>query len=109
MSIRRTTAFLSVVFVLAACTTGGGGSAAPSQAASQPAASQPAGSAPATACTVGVSWNNFQQPRWAAHDEPGIKDTVEAGGGAYISGDADLRREEQPPDVTTMLSQGGKG
>ena len=53
--IRRTTAFLSGVFVLAACTTGGGASTAPSAAASQPAASQPAASAPASAaaCTVG--------------------------------------------------------
>jgi D-xylose transport system substrate-binding protein len=107
MSIRRTTAFLSVVFVLAACTTGGGATTAPSAPASQPAASAPA-SAPASAaaCTVGVSWNNFQQPRWAAHDEPGIKDTVEAGGGTYISADANLSTEQQLTDVTTMLSQG---
>jgi D-xylose transport system substrate-binding protein len=108
MSIRRTTAFLSVVFVLAACTTGGGATTAPSAPASQPAASAPAASAPASAaaCTVGVSWNNFQQPRWAAHDEPGIKDTVEAGGGSYISADANLSTEQQLTDVTTMLSQG---
>ena len=109
MSIRRTTAFLSVVFVLAACTTGGGTSAAPSSAASAPAASAPAASEPAAsavACKVGVSWNNFQQPRWAAHDEPGIRDTVEAGGGEYISADANLSTEQQLTDVTTMLSQG---
>jgi D-xylose transport system substrate-binding protein len=55
---------------------------------------------------VGVSWNNFQQPRWAAHDEPGIRDTVEAGGGTYISADANLSTEQQLTDVTTMLSQG---
>ena len=109
MSIRRMTTFLSVVFVLAACTTGGGTSAAPSTAASAPVASEPAASAPASAaaaCTVGVSWNNFQQPRWAAHDEPGIRDTVEAGGGTYISADANLSTEQQLTDVTTMLSQG---
>ncbi len=109
MSIRRTTAFLSVVFVLAACTGGGGTSAAPTTAASAPPASAPAASAPAAstaACTVGVSWNNFQQPRWAAHDEPGIRDTVEAGGGTYISADANLSTEQQLTDVTTMLSQG---
>ncbi|MGH2473900.1 MAG: substrate-binding domain-containing protein [Candidatus Limnocylindrales bacterium] len=104
MSIRRTTAFLSVIFVLAACTSTGA-STAPSTAASQPPASVPAPSQ-AAACTVGVSWNNFQQPRWAAHDEPGIKDTVEAGGGTYISADANLSTEQQLTDVTTMLSQG---
>jgi D-xylose transport system substrate-binding protein len=103
MSIRRTTAFLSVVFVLAACTTGGGASTAPSSAASQPAAS-----GPATACTVGVSWNNFQQPRWAAHDEPNLKGTVEAGGGTYISADANLSAEQQLTDVDTLISQGAK-
>ena len=103
-SIRRTTAFLSVVFVLAACTSGGGTSAAPSTAASQP----PAASAPASAaaCTVGVSWNNFQQPRWAAHDEPNLRDTVEAGGGKYISADANLSSEQQLTDVDTLISQG---
>ena len=108
MSIRRTTAFLSVVFVLAACTTGGGTSAAPSTAASAPA-SAPAASEPAAsaaACTVGVSWNNFQQPRWAAHDQPNIKDTVEAAGGTYVDKDADLSTEQQLTDVDTLLSQG---
>jgi D-xylose transport system substrate-binding protein len=57
-------------------------------------------------CNVGVSWNNFQQPRWAAHDEPNIKDTVEAGGGTYISKDANLSTEQQLTDVDTLLSQG---
>jgi D-xylose transport system substrate-binding protein len=109
MSIRRVAALsLSGVLVLAACTTGGGATTAPSAPASAPAASEPAasGSQAATECTVGVSWNNFQQPRWAAHDEPGIKDTVEGGGGTYISADANLSTEQQLTDVTTMLSQG---
>ena len=38
---------------------------------------------PTAGCTVGVSWNNFQQPRWAAHDKPHPED-VEAAGGTYI-------------------------
>jgi D-xylose transport system substrate-binding protein len=57
-------------------------------------------------CTVGVSWNNFQQPRWAAHDEPNLKETVEAGGGTYISADANLSAEQQLTDVDTLISQG---
>ncbi len=108
MSIRRVTAFLSVVVILAACSTGTGATTAPSTAASQPAASESAaasGSA-AAACTVGVSWNNFQQPRWAAHDQPNIKDTVEAGGGTYIDKDANLSNEQQLTDVDTLISQG---
>ena len=59
-------------------------------------------------CTVGVSWNNFQQPRWAAHDEPNLKKTVEAGGGTYISKDANLVSEQQLTDIDTMISQGAK-
>ena len=57
-------------------------------------------------CTVGVSWNNFQQPRWAAHDKPGIQKTVEAAGGKYIDADANLSNEQQLTDVDTLISKG---
>jgi D-xylose transport system substrate-binding protein len=60
----------------------------------------------ATKCTVGVSWNNFQQPRWAAHDKPGIQKTVEAAGGTYIDADANLSNEQQLTDVDTLISKG---
>jgi D-xylose transport system substrate-binding protein len=60
----------------------------------------------APSCTVGVSWNNFQQPRWAAHDEPNLKKTVEDGGGTYISADANLSSEQQLTDVDNLISQG---
>src|SRR5215213_6021428 len=62
----------------------------------------------AAGCTVGVSWNNFQQPRWAAHDQPNIKKTVEAAGGKYIDKDANLSNEQQLTDVDTLISQGAK-
>jgi D-xylose transport system substrate-binding protein len=109
---RRLAALLAVfVIVLAACTSGGGTSAAPSAAesAAAPSAAAPSEAAPSEAaapCVVGVSWNNFQQPRWAAHDEPNLKSTVEAGGGSYISADANLSTEQQLTDVDTLLSQG---
>jgi D-xylose transport system substrate-binding protein len=64
--------------------------------------------ASAAACTVGVSWNNFQQPRWAAHDQPNIKSTVEAGGGTYIDADANLSNEQQATDIATLISKGAK-
>ena len=64
------------------------------------------GRASRPACTVAVSWNNFQQPRWAAHDQPGIKDTVEAAGGTYIDADANLSNEQQITDVNTLISRG---
>jgi D-xylose transport system substrate-binding protein len=103
MSHRRVAGLLGTIAVVLAACSSGGGAATPAGSA-PPAASE----APAADCTVGVSWNNFQQPRWAAHDEPGIKDTVEAGGGTYISADANLSTEQQLTDVTTMLSQGAK-
>ena len=59
-------------------------------------------------CTVGVSWNNFQQPRWAAHDEPNLKKVIEDAGGKYISADANLVAEQQLTDVNTLISKGAK-
>ena len=46
-------------------------------------------------CMVGVSWNNYQEERWAKFDEPAIKKAVEAGGGTYISNDAKSSAETQ--------------
>jgi D-xylose transport system substrate-binding protein len=97
MRIPRLAAVTAVAaIVLAACTsptgsTGGSASASGSAAA---------------ACTVAVSWNNFQQPRWAAKDKPNIQETVEAGGGTYIDKDADLDATQQLTDVETMIGQG---
>jgi D-xylose transport system substrate-binding protein len=100
----------TVAIVASACTSGGTATTAPQSeapvSAAPASAAAPSGSAAAGDCTVAVSWNNFQQPRWAAHDEPGIRDTVEAGGGTYISADANLSTEQQLTDVTTMLGQG---
>ena len=93
----------SAAIALGACSSSGATTAPtakPSTAASAPA------SAAAGGCVVGVSWNNFQQPRWAAHDEPNLKKTVEAGGGTYISADANLSSEQQLTDVDTLISKG---
>src|SRR3954451_14664627 len=67
-----------------------------------------AGGGTGAGCTVAVSWNNFQQPRWAAHDQPNIKKTVENAGGKYIDKDANLSNEQQATDIDTMISQGAK-
>jgi D-xylose transport system substrate-binding protein len=113
MTNRRIGLLVATLAIVASACTSGGATTAPQSAA--PAASEAPGSAAAPSaggsaaagdCTVAVSWNNFQQPRWAAHDEPGIKDTVEAGGGTYIRADANLSTEQQLTDVTTMLGQG---
>jgi D-xylose transport system substrate-binding protein len=107
--------------LVAACSSGGGATTAPAASASAGASTEASASAGASSsasasssaaaggdCTVGVSWNNFQQPRWAAHDQPNIKDTVEAGGGSYIDADANLSNEQQLTDVDTLISKGAK-
>jgi D-xylose transport system substrate-binding protein len=79
-----------------AATGGAGGSAA-------------AGSAAAGAgCTVGMSWNNYQEERWAKWDEPAIKAAIQAGGGTYIANDAKSSAETQATNVENLISQGAK-
>jgi D-xylose transport system substrate-binding protein len=57
-------------------------------------------------CTVGVSWNNFQEERWAKWDEPAIKAALAEGGAAYISNDAKSSAETQASNVENLISQG---
>src|SRR5436190_2197478 len=73
---------------------GGGGGASPTTAAA--------------ACTVGVSWNNYQEERWAKWDEPAIKAAISAGGGKYVSNDAKSSAETQASNVDNLISQGAK-
>ncbi|MEA2651083.1 MAG: D-xylose transport system substrate-binding protein [Chloroflexota bacterium] len=106
MTNRRFAATLGVIaLVLAAC-TGNAGSSAP--AASEPAASEPAASASAATgdCIVGVSWNNYQEERWALRDEPAIQAALDEVGAEYISADAGSSEEQQATDVENLLSQG---
>ena len=57
-------------------------------------------------CNVGVSWNNFEQPRWAAKDKPNMQATIEAGGGTYTDLDAGLDSAQQQTDVETLINGG---
>jgi len=66
----------------------------------------PSTSAPG--CTIGVSWNNYQEERWAKWDEPAIKAAISAGGGKYISNDAKSSAETQASNVDNLTSQGAK-
>ena len=94
MVIRKLGALLgvaSVAFAAAAC--GGGGTPAPSAGAG---------------CTIGVSWNNYQEERWAKWDEPALKKAIEDGGGKYISNDAKSSAETQATNVENLISQGAK-
>ncbi|HSD49177.1 MAG TPA: substrate-binding domain-containing protein [Actinomycetota bacterium] len=98
MRKRRVWALLGLfVLVLAACggdedgggeatgTTGGGGGGG---------------------VTVGVSWNNYNEERWAKWDEPAIQEALQAGGAEYISSDAGSSAEQQLTDVENLISQG---
>lgn len=57
-------------------------------------------------CVVGVSWNNYQEERWAKWDEPALKEAIEAGGGSYVSNDAKSSPETQATNVENLISQG---
>ncbi|HEY7626935.1 MAG TPA: substrate-binding domain-containing protein [Ilumatobacteraceae bacterium] len=57
-------------------------------------------------CVVGVSWNNYQEERWAKWDEPALKAAIEAGGGSYVSNDAKSSAETQASNVDNLISQG---
>jgi len=86
---------MGLTLLVSACggTGTGGGAASGSAAAS---------------CTVGVSWNNYQEERWAKWDEPAIKAAIAAGGGKYISNDAKSSAETQASNVDNLISQGAK-
>jgi D-xylose transport system substrate-binding protein len=97
MISRRFAALIAVLAVVVAACSSGGGTAAPG------------GSPVAGAdCVVGVSWNNYQEERWAKWDEPALKAAIEAGGGSYISNDAKSSAETQATNVENLISQGAK-
>jgi D-xylose transport system substrate-binding protein len=78
-------------------------------AACQPSASaEPPGESAAAGgdCLVGVSWNNYQEERWALRDEPAIQAALDAVGAQYTSTDAGSSEEQQATDVDNLLSQG---
>jgi D-xylose transport system substrate-binding protein len=116
MKIRRWTAAVAAgALVLAAC--GGdddddGGDASSDTTAAAAADTTAAAATDTTAaaaggdCVVGVSWNNFQEPRWALWDEPALKAAIEAGGGSYISNDAKSSAETQASNIENLISQG---
>ena len=104
--------FATAMFVAAACSGGSTATKAPTTA---PVTAAPVTAAPATAaasqaagCVVGVSWNNYQEERWAKWDEPALKAAIEAGGGTYISNDAASSEERQATNVENLVTQGAK-
>lgn len=112
MGIRRIAVVVAAAAVIVgACSSGTSSPSASTGTGGGPSASAGGGASASVSgagCTVGVSWNNFQQPRWAAHDQPNLKKTVEDAGGTYIDADANLSTEQQLTDVDTLLSKGAK-
>lgn len=113
MFTRRIRALAPAIAILvAACTgttgssptAGGSPSAAPGGSPSAGGEASPSGAA--TACTVGISWNNYAQPRWAKADGPAIIDAVEAAGGTVIETDANDSSEQQLADIDSLINQG---
>jgi D-xylose transport system substrate-binding protein len=87
----------AVALLLAAC---GGGTSTTTAA----------GGATTTAAggkiVVGMSWNNYNEERWAKADEPAMKAAIEAAGGTYISTDAGSSADKQLTDVENLITQG---
>jgi len=55
---------------------------------------------------VGISWNNYAQPRWAKADGPAIISAVQAAGGTVIETDANDSAEQQLTDIDSLIAQG---
>lgn len=55
---------------------------------------------------VGVSWNNYNEERWALWDEPAIVAALEEAGATYINSDAGSSAEQQLTDVENLIAQG---
>ena len=103
--VNRKLASLAGVAAILFAACSGSSTPAPSAAA---ASTAPASAAAATGCVVGVSWNNYQEERWAKWDEPAIKAALAAGGATYISNDAKSSAETQANNVDNLISQGAK-
>ncbi|MPZ32322.1 MAG: D-xylose ABC transporter substrate-binding protein [Rhodospirillales bacterium] len=62
---------------------------------------------PVHAQVIGVSWSNFQEVRWKT-DEAAIKAAIAAGGGTYVSADAQSSAAKQIGDIEALIARGAK-
>ncbi len=102
MSRRLLAVVGAAAIVVMACSS----AATPKPSAAPSAAASAAASLAAAGCTVGVSWNNYEEEHWAKWDEPAIKAALDAGGAKYISNDAKSSAETQASNVENLISQG---
>jgi D-xylose transport system substrate-binding protein len=102
MRVTRVAALAAAMaLVVVACGDDDGGDSADTTAGGETTTTAGGGG-----CVVGVSWNNYQEERWAKWDEPALKAAIEAGGGSYISNDAKSSAETQATNVENLISQG---
>ena len=108
MRTRRWAAVAAATLIVAAC--GSDDKSADTTAAGGSETTAAAGGDTTVAaggdCVVGVSWNNYQEERWAKWDEPALKAAIEAGGGTYISNDAKSSAETQASNLENLVTQG---
>lgn len=104
---RRLFTLLAVMAVgLAACSSGG--DTEPTGDETQPSADETSTESAGgdDELVVGVSWNNYNEERWAKSDEPAIQAALDEAGATYISTDAGSSAEKQLTDVENLISQG---
>jgi D-xylose transport system substrate-binding protein len=102
VSIRKLAAFFAVLAMLVAACGGSSTTTTTAAPAGTTTTAAPAGGE----LTVGVSWNNYNEERWAKWDEPAIKQALDAAGANYISSDAGSSADKQLTDVENLISQG---
>jgi D-xylose transport system substrate-binding protein len=112
-SSRKAAALVAVVALVASACSSSAASPTPVPVTPAPQATPtpaPVGTPTPAAkpCTVGVSWNNYQEERWAKWDEPAIKAALTAGGATYISNDAKSSADTQLSNVDALINQGAK-
>jgi len=109
---RKAAALISVVALVASACSSSTASPTPGAAATPepatPVAATPAATPAPAACTVGVSWNNYAEERWAKWDEPAIKAALTKAGATYISNDAKSSADNQLSNVDALINQGAK-
>jgi len=107
-----------LALVVAAC--GGDGEGSDTTEAGSDTTAAPGTTEPATDTTepmtdttggdddlvIGVSWNNYNEERWALWDEPAIQAALDEAGATYISTDAGSSAEQQLTDVEQLITDG---
>lgn len=93
---------LAIVLALVAAACGGDGGTDTTEGGSDTTAAGNGGDE----IVVGVSWNNYNEERWAKADEPAIQGALDAAGATYISTDAGSSAEQQLTDVENLIAQG---